>query len=76
MHSLMKTYLKKTLWSDSARELYRQNDRRLSAKLVPTIADRGCHVVSATDLYGRNLSFLDRIRYFFFQAAPQLYSRG
>jgi hypothetical protein len=25
----------------------------LSAKLVPTFADRGCHVVSATDPYGR-----------------------
>jgi hypothetical protein len=24
------------------------SDRRLSAKLVPTLADRGCHVVSAT----------------------------
>jgi hypothetical protein len=27
--------------------------------LVPTLADRGCHVVSATDPHGRNLSFLD-----------------
>jgi hypothetical protein len=25
----------------------------LSAKLVPTFADRGCSVVSATDPYGR-----------------------
>jgi hypothetical protein len=33
-------------------------------------------VVSATDLYGRNLDFLDRSRYFFFQTAPQFYSRG
>jgi hypothetical protein len=29
------------------RELYRPSDRRLSAKLVPTLADRGCCVVSA-----------------------------
>jgi hypothetical protein len=36
-----------------ARELYRPSDRRLSTKLVPTFADSGCHVVSATDLYGR-----------------------
>jgi hypothetical protein len=50
-------------------------DRRLSAKLVPTFADRGCHVVSVTDPYGRILSFLDWSRYFFFQVAPQLYSR-
>jgi hypothetical protein len=27
--------------------------------------------VSAADSYGRNLGFLDRIRYFFFQIAPQ-----
>jgi hypothetical protein len=28
-------------------------------KLVPTFADRGCHVVSVTDPYGRILIFLD-----------------
>jgi hypothetical protein len=39
-------------------------------------ANRGCHVVSVTDPYGRNLAFLDRSRYFFLQVAPQLYSRG
>jgi hypothetical protein len=33
-------------------------------KLVPTFADRGCHVVSVTDPYGRILWFLDRSRYF------------
>jgi hypothetical protein len=33
------------------------------AKLVPTFADRGCHVVSATDPHGRILGFLDRILY-------------
>jgi hypothetical protein len=27
-------------------------------------ADRGCHVVSVTDPYGRIISFLDRSRYF------------
>jgi hypothetical protein len=48
----------------------------LSAKLVQTFADRGCHVVSETDLYRLILGFLDQIRYFFFQVAPQLYSRG
>jgi hypothetical protein len=30
-----------TLWLWSARELYRPSDRRLSARLVPTFADRG-----------------------------------
>jgi hypothetical protein len=38
------------------------DDRRLSAKLVPTFADRGCRVVSAADPYGRNFGFLDRSR--------------
>jgi hypothetical protein len=52
------------------------SDRRLSAKLVPTFVDRGCHVVSVTDPYGRNLDFLGQSRYYFFQVAPQLYSRG
>jgi hypothetical protein len=51
---------KQTPWLEFASELYRQNDRRLSAKLVPTSADRGCHVVSVTDPYGRILGFLDR----------------
>jgi hypothetical protein len=31
----------------------------MSPKLVPTLADRGCRVVSATDPHGRNLGFLD-----------------
>jgi hypothetical protein len=48
----------------------------LSANLVPTFADRGCHVASVMDLYGRILAFLDRSRYFFFQVADQLHSRG
>jgi hypothetical protein len=53
-----------TPWSESASEQYRPSDRRLSAKLVPTFAARGCHVVSVTDLYGCILGFLDRNRYF------------
>jgi hypothetical protein len=48
----------------------------MSAKLVPTFADRGYCVVSATDPHGRILGFLDRSRYYFFQVPPQLYSRG
>jgi hypothetical protein len=51
-------------WSESASELYRPSDRRLSAKWLQTFADRGCHVVSVTDPYGRILDFLDRSRYF------------
>jgi hypothetical protein len=69
-------FKKKIPWPESASELYQPSDRLLSAKLVPTFADRGCHVVNMTDPYSRILGFLDRRRYFFFQAAPQLYSRG
>jgi hypothetical protein len=64
IHSLLNGYLQKqTPWSESASELYRPSDRHLSAKLVPTFADRGCHVVSVTDPYGRILGFLVRSRY-------------
>jgi hypothetical protein len=49
---------KQTPWPESASELYRPSDRRLSAKIVPTFEDIGCHVVSVTDPYGRILSFL------------------
>jgi hypothetical protein len=51
---------KKTPWPESASELYRPSDRRLSAKLVPTFADRVCHVVSVTDAYGRILLIVKR----------------
>jgi CBS-domain-containing membrane protein len=53
---------KNTLWPESISELYQPRDRRLSAKLVPTFTDRGCHVVSVTNTYGRILGFLDRAR--------------
>jgi hypothetical protein len=49
--------IKKTPWSESASKLHRPNDRRLSAKWLPTFADRGWHLVSVTDPYGRILSF-------------------
>jgi hypothetical protein len=32
---------KQAPWPESASELYQPSDRRLSAKLVPTFADRG-----------------------------------
>jgi hypothetical protein len=65
-----------TPWSESARKLLRPSYRRLSAKLLPTFAGRGCDVVCVTDPYGRILGFLDRSRYFIFQVALELYSRG
>jgi hypothetical protein len=52
--------IKKTPWSDSASEWYRPSDRRLSAKWLPTFADKGCNVVSVTDPCGSILAFLDR----------------
>jgi hypothetical protein len=48
---------KKKLRGLSPRANY--TDRRLSEKLVPTFADRGCRVVSATDPHSRILCFLD-----------------
>jgi hypothetical protein len=57
---LHKQTKKQTPWPESASELYRPSDCRLSAKLVPTFAGRGSHVMSMTDPYGRILDFLDR----------------
>jgi hypothetical protein len=65
---------KQTPWPDSMSKLNRPSVHRLSAKLVPTFADRRCHVVSVTDPYGRILDFLDRSHYF--QVATRLYSWG
>jgi hypothetical protein len=50
----------------------RLSDRRLSAKLVPTLADRECRLVSAT-IPPQSLifGFLDRSRYFL-EVASQL----
>jgi hypothetical protein len=53
----------KTPLSESASELYRPSDRRLSADCQLS-AVRGCHVVSVTGPYSRILGFLDRSRYF------------
>jgi hypothetical protein len=52
----------KTHRPESASELYRPSDCRLSANLVSTVC-----VVSATDPFGRNLGFLDWSRYFYFR---------
>jgi hypothetical protein len=65
MNQYSSTQKKKTPWSESASELYRLSDRRLSAKRLLTCADRGCHMVSVTDPFRPNsLGFLDRSRYF------------
>jgi hypothetical protein len=63
--------------SPRAKYTGRVSDRRLSSKLVQNFfAEKRCHVVSVTDNHGRILGFLDWNRYYFFQVAPQLYSRG
>jgi hypothetical protein len=51
-----------TPWPESASELYRQIDSHLSAKLVPSFADRGCREVSAADPYGRILYYKLKIK--------------
>jgi hypothetical protein len=48
---------KQTPWSESATAACRRSDCQL-------FAERGCHVVSVTDPYGRIHGFLDRSRYF------------
>jgi hypothetical protein len=71
---ITKTKLNSVSW---VRERSIPNElRRLSTQLVPIFVDRGCLVVSVTDTYDHILGFLDRRRYFFFELAPQLYSRG
>jgi hypothetical protein len=42
--------------AQSASELYRPSYRRLSARLVPTLAERGCRVVSVTNPHDRKTS--------------------
>jgi hypothetical protein len=68
--------IKQTPWPLSASELYQPSDRLLLAKLVPTFAGRGCCVVSSMNPHCRIIGFIDRSRYHFFQAAPQMYLRG
>jgi hypothetical protein len=66
-----------TPWSESASELYRPSGPPLVGVVSANfLRIEGCYVVNVTDLYDRILGFLDRSRYFFFQVAPQLYSRG
>jgi hypothetical protein len=67
---------KRAPWPECEQTIPTVRDRHLSAKLVPTLADRMCHVFSATDTHGCVLSFLDGNSYYFLHAAPQLYSRG
>jgi hypothetical protein len=60
VRNMQRHHSKQTPWSESASELYRPSDRRLSGNLVANFADRGCGVVRATDPYCSILAFLDR----------------
>jgi hypothetical protein len=62
---------KKTPWSESASELYRPSDRRMSAKWLPTCVDRRRHVVSMTDPSGHISRFSRQEPLLFYQVAPQ-----
>jgi hypothetical protein len=66
--------IQKTPRPEPASKLYQPNNRRLSAKLVPTFADTRCHMVSVTHTYSCILRFLDWSCYFSFHVAPQLYT--
>jgi hypothetical protein len=57
-NSLKGLETKKNPWLESASELYRPSDSRLSAKLVSTLADRGRRVVSATNSHSTLISVL------------------
>jgi hypothetical protein len=48
-----KKKLNSVAYSPQANYTDRPSGRRVLAKLVPTFADRGCRVVSATDPRGR-----------------------
>jgi hypothetical protein len=70
---LLLQMIKKTPWSESASELYRPSDRRLSAKWLPTCADRRCHMVSVTDPSGRISRFSDDKAHIIIKALKQLF---
>jgi hypothetical protein len=68
---------KQTPWPQSASDLYRPIDHRLSAKLVPTFSDRGLLRIQRGGSRTTLISvFLDLNCYIFFQVAPHLYSWG
>jgi hypothetical protein len=71
-----KTKSKQTPWSESASELYRPSDRRLSAKWVPTFADRGVSRGQRDGSLRPYSRFSRQEPVLFYQVAPQLYSRG
>jgi hypothetical protein len=69
--------IKSTPWPESASELYRPSDHHLLANLMPTFVKRG---VSRSQHGGSPMAVISVFKtgaaIFFFQEAPQLYSRG
>jgi hypothetical protein len=59
---------------ESAIELYRPSDLRLSTKLVPTFANRGCHLFSVTNPNGRRSQWPRGLRHELSSPAPALRS--
>jgi hypothetical protein len=55
-----------TLTGLSPRETIPTERPSLVGEVTAKYADRGFHVVSVTDPYGRLIGFLDRSRYYFF----------
>jgi hypothetical protein len=67
---------KKTPCSESASELYRMSDRRLSAKWLPTFSDRGVPHGQCDGSLRPYSRFSRQEPLLFYQVAHQLYSRG
>jgi hypothetical protein len=67
---------KKTNFVVWVRERTIPNERQPLVGEVSANFHRRYHIASITDPYGSILGLLHRSRYFFFQVAPELYSRG
>jgi hypothetical protein len=76
MHSNKRTKAKLNSVALVCKQTTRPSNHHLSAKLVPTFADRSHRLVRAMVPHSHILSFLDRSCYYFFQVAPWLYSRS
>jgi hypothetical protein len=75
-HSLNLTKLNSLAFSSQGNYTDWTSDRRLSAKLVPTLRIEGVAWSAQRIPTAVGLGFLDRSSYFSIQVAPQLSSRG
>jgi hypothetical protein len=75
-HALSQIYILKKIHGLSRQANYTDRATACQRRQCQFCADRRCHMVSVTNPYGRILGFLDRSRYYCFQVAPQLHSRG